>query len=61
MKNLLTPKQAAEMLQVALRTLATWRYEGRGPRYVKVGRSVRYRPEDIAKYVRDQGVKPKET
>jgi excisionase family DNA binding protein len=32
---------------VPVGTLANWRYQGRGPRFVKVGRHVRYRRSDV--------------
>lgn len=35
-------------------TLANWRYRGKGPKYVKIGRSVLYRRGDIAKYLAKQ-------
>lgn len=39
---LLTEKQAAEILNVSHRTLQAWRVRGGGPRFVKMGKSVRY-------------------
>ncbi|WP_329348411.1 helix-turn-helix domain-containing protein [Streptomyces sp. NBC_01261] len=44
---LLTPKQASEYLSIPVGTLANWRYQGDGPRYVKAGRLVRYRAVDL--------------
>ena len=38
----LNENQAAEFLGVSARTLQAWRVRGGGPRYVKIGRSVRY-------------------
>lgn len=32
---------------VNVKTLKRWRNEGRGPRYIKIGRSVTYLPKDI--------------
>jgi excisionase family DNA binding protein len=40
--ELLTPKDAATLLSVSVRTLENWRREGRGPLFVKQGRCVRY-------------------
>ena len=40
--ELLTPPQVAQRLGVRLVTLADWRFRGRGPRWVRVGRLVRY-------------------
>jgi len=44
---LLTPKDTAQLLGVAEGTLAAWRHQGRGPAFVKLGRSVRYRRADL--------------
>ena len=32
---------------VNFKTLKRWRNEGRGPRYIKIGRSVTYLPKDV--------------
>jgi len=43
---------AAELLGgLSVRTLERWRIEGRGPRFVRVGRRVMYRAEDLAAFV----------
>jgi hypothetical protein len=41
----------AEMLGVAAATVRRWRLLQQGPRYLKVGSSVRYRPEDLNEYL----------
>lgn len=41
----------ARFLGTAPKLLAQWRYEGRGPQYVKVGRLVRYRWDDVQAWV----------
>lgn len=51
MNTLLTESQISEQLQVSLACLRRWRLRGEGPRYVKVGNLVRYRPEDIELWV----------
>ena len=49
---LLTPDDAAKMLGVEPGTLAVWRCTRRYPLpWVKVGRCVRYRPEDVAAFI----------
>lgn len=35
------------------RTLEKWRLLGCGPRYIRLGRSIRYRPEDLAAFVEE--------
>lgn len=48
--GMLTPADLAERWQVPARTLGQWRYEGRGPAYVKIGGAVRYRFADVEAY-----------
>lgn len=43
----LTPDEAAEFLATTRKTLESWRHWGRGPTYLKQGRSVRYRMRDL--------------
>lgn len=49
--KLLDQNEVAEMLSVKPRTLEYWRLNGIGPKYVKVGKLVRYREIDINKYI----------
>lgn len=56
METLITPSELAEMLHVPLSTLGQWRYLGRGPAYVKVGRHVRYRASEIEQWLEAQTV-----
>ena len=43
----LTPDEAAKVLRTSVRSLERRRVEGNGPQFVKLGRRVLYRPEDI--------------
>lgn len=45
--NNLTTQQAATYVSLSPNTLNRWRWSGDGPRYVKLGRAVRYRREDL--------------
>lgn len=49
--EVLTPKEAAAALKVHIATLGNWRVEGSGPRFTRVGRSVRYTKNDLAAYL----------
>lgn len=50
--RLLTPKETAELLQVAVGTLTQWRCSRRVTLpFVLVGRHVRYRPVDVERFV----------
>ena len=51
MAPLLTPEQVSAYLGVPLGTLANWRYQGRGPTYLRVGRHVRYRAQDVTGWI----------
>lgn len=46
-QRLLSPQELASYLGVPVRTLYQWRYKGLGPPGLRIGRHVRYRPEDV--------------
>lgn len=46
----LSDKQTAEVLRVKPETLATWRSQGRGPKFRKTGRRVEYTPRFIKEF-----------
>jgi hypothetical protein len=51
-RKLLDPRAAAEILGISAETLSVWRCEKRYPlRYVKVGRRIFYRPEDLEAFI----------
>lgn len=50
MQIFLTEKDVAKQINVSLASLRRWRLERRGPRFVKVGALVRYRPEDLEQW-----------
>lgn len=54
MIELVTPLQAAEMLCLSELTLRKWRWEGKGPRFIKVGRKVAYKKTDLYEWVDSQ-------
>lgn len=47
---LLDPEAAARRLGLARQTLARWRCEGRGPRFYKLGRAVRYGLRELEEF-----------
>ena len=54
---LVNEKVAAEILGVTAGTLSVWRCVNRYPLpYTKVGRAVRYRIEDLEKFIADRTV-----
>ncbi|MET8048784.1 helix-turn-helix domain-containing protein [Streptosporangium sp. NPDC005286] len=46
--------EASRFLRVPVATLYQWRHLGTGPESHKVGRHVRYLPEDVVAWVRRQ-------
>ncbi|MDO5068563.1 MAG: helix-turn-helix domain-containing protein [Propionibacteriaceae bacterium] len=49
--DLLTAEQAAKRLGLAEQTLAQWRWLGKGPEFVKLGRAVRYSPDSLDRWL----------
>jgi predicted DNA-binding transcriptional regulator AlpA len=58
-EELVACDKIAKMLGIATQTLANWRSEGCGPRYLKVGRLVYYRRSDISAWLASQIRDPK--
>jgi excisionase family DNA binding protein len=52
----LTERQVAEQLGLSVATLRAWRHRGKGPRFLRLGRSVRYLPADVDEFVRASAV-----
>jgi predicted DNA-binding transcriptional regulator AlpA len=51
MVDLLNEKEVAMRWSMSLASLRRWRTNGCGPRYVKLGASVRYRIEDLESWL----------
>ena len=51
MGNLLDESEAGNYLKVGNRALQAWRLRGEGPKFIKVGRLVRYSVDDLDRYV----------
>lgn len=49
-EDLWRPPKVAGVLGVSLNTLAIWRCRREGPTFLKVGRQIRYRPEDVEEF-----------
>ena len=58
MENLLNEKQAAIILGRSVSTMQADRFYGRGPAYIKFGRSVRYCLPDLEKFIEKHRVTP---
>lgn len=51
-ERLLTAKEVADILRVSVNALTQLRFRGSGPRYIRFGRSVRYRVSDVNAYIK---------
>ena len=47
----LSPKQAAELIGISASTLAKLRLSGDGPSFLKLGKRVAYRPQDLEDWI----------
>jgi hypothetical protein len=54
MSNLLTPAEVSERYRnkIKVKTLANWRSNGEGPKYVKIGGAVLYPVEELVQWER---------
>ncbi len=48
---LLNESEVAQRLRVSVACVRRWRLERRGPKFIKLGALVRYRPEDIEQWL----------
>jgi len=49
----LTTNEVAERFNVTVQTVKLWRRIGRGPKFLKLGKSIRYRESDIKAFEDD--------
>ncbi len=49
---------AADILGLAVQTLRNMRCRGEGPPYIKLGRAIRYWPEDLIGYLQERKIQP---
>ncbi len=58
----LTEREVSDLLGLSVATLRAWRHRGQGPRFLRLGRAVRYLPGDLEDFVGasavDAGAKP---
>ena len=50
-EKILNTKEAARYLSLRPNTLEIWRVQGVGPTFLKLNRSVRYRRQDLEKFI----------
>ncbi len=52
----LTEREVSDLLGLSVATLRAWRHRGQGPRFLRLGRAVRYLPADLEHFVRASAV-----
>lgn len=49
--GLLTEEEVAALADVEVRTIQSWRSDGRGPAYVRLGKAAFYRKDSVIKWI----------
>ena len=55
LEKMWTVDELAEFASVSVTTLYHWRWEGKGPKAIKVGRYLRYPEREIEKWLEELG------
>ncbi len=50
-RRLLGEKEVSEIIHISVPTLRRWRHEKKGPKFIKLGSSVRYDQDEIRRYL----------
>lgn len=57
--KLLTTKEVANMLNISVPSLRRLQnYEGGGPKFIRIGKAIRYKPSDIKKFIEEGSNEP---
>jgi predicted DNA-binding transcriptional regulator AlpA len=51
LQELLTERDVARIIGLSVASVRRWRLLRQGPRYLKIGSAVRYKPEDISEWL----------
>ncbi len=51
-KHFLNEHQVAQAVGMSVASVRRWRFQNTGPRYVKIGASVRYDPVEVERWIR---------
>ena len=49
-------KEVSRIIGVAVQSLRNWRFQQRGPTYSKIGRAVRYRLDDVIRFMEERKI-----
>jgi predicted DNA-binding transcriptional regulator AlpA len=51
-RSLLNEREVAKLISISLASVRRWRLFSQGPRFLKIGSSVRYRVEDVEAWLK---------
>ena len=54
MQTLMNEHEVSRLLCLKVATLRRWRWAGTGPKFIKLGASVRYDPRDLEQYINER-------
>jgi predicted DNA-binding transcriptional regulator AlpA len=54
LEELLTEHDVARVTGLSVASVRRWRLLRQGPKYLKIGAAVRYRPEDVSEWLRSR-------
>ena len=54
--QLMPEREAAKLAGFSIAAFIKWRREGRSPRYIRIGRSIRYRVPDLLEWIERHAV-----
>jgi excisionase family DNA binding protein len=54
MESYLTAREVAELLRITTSTLAAWRWQEKGPPFVKFGTAVRYSHSGLEAWIKEK-------
>ena len=57
--RLLSVGEGAELLQVPKTTIYEWQYRGEGPTCIRIGKYLRFDPDDLARWVAMRKASPR--
>lgn len=55
---LITAQDTANKLGIKRQLLDQWRCQGKGPKFIRMGRMIRYRPDDVDQWIADNEASP---
>jgi excisionase family DNA binding protein len=59
-KRLLTTIEVSDYLGIPVSTIHRWRYVGTGPPAIRIGRHLRFDPDDLAEWIEEKRERPKQ-